>query len=194
MTERSAAPPPWEIESSELLHEYDVYGVRRDRARSPRTGEVHDFHVVAAPDGVVVLALTREEELVLVEQYRHGTREVSLELPAGIVDDDEDPCAAAGRELREETGYVGGEGRRLGTLDLNPSWETTRVHVVVVHDAARVREREQDAGEDIRVRTLPVGAALEEVREGRIRSAVAVAALHLLSRWQENRMGRSPSG
>jgi ADP-ribose pyrophosphatase len=173
----SGSPQPWELQSSEHLQDYDVYRVRRDRVRSPRDGSLHDFHVVDAPDGVTVLALTPEHELVLVEQYRHGIRQLSLETPSGILEEGEDPLDAALRELEEETGFRAEEPRSLGTLDLNPSWETTRVHVVLATGARRAGD--EDPGEDTRVRCVATDEVRERVREGAIRSATVVAALHL---------------
>lgn len=180
--EDEGPPPPWELESSERVAEYDMFRVRRDRARSPRNGTVRSFEVAESPDGVTVLALTPEGELVMVEQFRHGPREVTLETPSGVVDPGESPVEAAERELREETGYAGRGAELLGTLLLNPSWQSTRVHVVRVRDAAPAGSRDQDEGEDIRVRTVPLAEAFVRVRRGEVASAVAVAALALLPR------------
>lgn len=170
---------PWELLSSEEAEEYVMFKVRRDRCRSPRTGEVHEFDVVDGPDGVTVIALTPDGEVVLVEQYRQGVRECSLETPSGIIDEGEAPEAAALRELQEETGYEAEEVRIIGRLNLNPSWETTRVHVAVASGARRTREKDQDAGEDTRVRVVPFRELAELVRGGEIDSATVIAALHL---------------
>jgi ADP-ribose pyrophosphatase len=173
------APPPWPIESSEVDREYSIFTVRRERVRSPRTGELHDFLVVQPSDAVAVVALTPSDELVLVEQYRLGTRENTLELPGGVLHGD-DPLAAARRELREETGYAGAELALLGTVDLNPSWQTTRIHLVLATGAVPAGAREEDAGEDIRVRVVPLARARRMAAEGGIRNAVALAGLQLL--------------
>jgi ADP-ribose pyrophosphatase len=172
------APRPWPIESSDLEHEYTIYEVRRDRVRSPRTGQMHDYHIVHAPDAVVVVALTPRDELVMVEQYRHGIREVTLELPGGILDGDE-PLDAARRELQEETGYGLAHVEQLGTIHQNPSWETTRVHVVLGTRAERAGEKDLDEGEDTRVRLVARDRVPAMVAAGEITSSIALAALHL---------------
>lgn len=158
-----------------------MFTIRRDRVQSPRNGVVQEYEVLEAPDGVTVLALTAAGELVLVEQFRHGIRRNSLELPSGILEDDDgDPVQAGLRELREETGYAADRARHLGTLVLNPAWQTTRVHVVVASGAKADGDRDLDEGEDPRTRLVPLQRARALVREGEIDSSVVVAALGLL--------------
>jgi ADP-ribose pyrophosphatase len=175
----SESPPSWPLESSEKIEEYEMFGVRHDRARNPADGSVHDVHVAESPGGVVVIALTGRGEMVLVEQFRHGIRRLSLEAPAGIVDEGEDPVEAGLRELSEETGFVAERGELLGTLSLNPSWQATRVDVVLARDAEAAASRDLDDGEDTRVRQLPPERVRELVRSGEIDSAVSLAALLL---------------
>lgn len=179
------APAPWELLSSERLADYEMFAVRRDRARSPRNGTEQDFHIAEAPDGVAVVASTAAGELVLVEQFRHPLRRVTLELPSGVVDPGETPVEAGLRELREETGYLAGRAEHVGTLTLNPSWQTTRVHVVVALDARARAEPEPDEAEDLRVRLLPAGEVERRVADGGIDACVAVAALALARRGAE---------
>jgi 8-oxo-dGTP pyrophosphatase MutT (NUDIX family) len=153
--------------------------VREDRSRSPRDGEARTFQVAVSPGGVAVLALTDDGRLVMVEQFRHGTRTLSLELPSGVVDDGEEPEEAARRELREETGYEGGEPRVLGCFEVNPSWQKTAVHAVLVTGARRSAETDEDESEDIRVRLLPVVEVRRRVLAGEIDAAPTLCALAL---------------
>lgn len=175
-----SSPAEWELISSQRLHEYDKLKVRNDEVRSPRTGETLSYQIVEGPDGVTVLAVTPDRELVLVEQYRAAVRRVTLEIPGGLMDDGEEPTATGIRELQEETGFVAGDARLLGTMLLNPSWETSRVHVVLALDARRTASMDLDPGEDVRVRTVPVDEVWDMLRDGRIEAATTVAALSFL--------------
>ena len=136
--------------------------------------------MVESPEGVTVLALTDAERArargAVPPPLPRGHRGDA----AGVVEEGEDPARAALRELKEETGYVAERARILGVLDLNPSWQTTRVHVALVRGARDAGERELDAGEDTRVRAVALERARDWVRSGRLRSATAVAALALL--------------
>lgn len=181
-------PQPWERLSSREVAEYEMFRVREDRSRSPKDGEAKTFHVAVSPGGVAVLAVTDDGRLVMVEQFRHGTRALSLELPSGVVDEGESPEEAARRELREETGYEGGEPRVLGCFELNPSWQKTTVHAVLVRGARRAGEKDEDEGEDIRVRLLPAAEVRRRALAGEIDAGATLCALAL---WEWNSGGLS---
>lgn len=173
-------PPEWELLESEKVAEYTLFGVRRDRVRIPRTGTVREMHVVEGDDGVTVLAFTADDRMLLVEQFRNPDWRLSLETPSGVLGEGEDPLEAGLRELREETGFSTGVARVLGSFRLNPSWQTTRVHVVLAEGCVRDEGKDQDDAEDIRTITCSRGDIAEMVRDGRLDSAVALAALALL--------------
>src|SRR4029453_15109918 len=127
-----ADPPPWELVERELLQDCHVFRVTRSLARSPRTGVGHPFHTLDAGAWVNVVALTPRGELVMVRQWRHGSREVTLEIPGGIVDPGEAPAHAAARELLEETGFGGGAAEPLGSANPNPALFGNRVHTFLI--------------------------------------------------------------
>jgi ADP-ribose pyrophosphatase len=174
-------PRRWPVLDERPEGDFEIFRARSLRVRSPTDGEEHTFHVADAPDGVTVIALTPRGELVMVEQWRHPLQRVTLELPSGIIDPGETPEAAAVRELREETGYAGGEPERIGCLVLNPSWQTTRLYTVVIRDARRQGGKELDDGEDTRVCCIPGEDARRRVLAGEIDAAPMVGALALFS-------------
>src|SRR3989442_5906493 len=112
---------PWPKTGSTPLGDYRVFKLRSDRRRSPRTGEEHDFFVLESANWVNVIALTPERQLVMIEQFRHGSERVELEIPGGLIDPGETPVAAGIRELREATGFEGEKARVLGQISPKPA-------------------------------------------------------------------------
>ena len=171
---------PWPHLRSEQIGDFRVFRLHRHWRRSPRTGREHDFIVLDAVDWVNVIALTPSDEVVLVEQFRHGTASVDLEIPGGVMDPhDASPVETAIRELREETGYVGENARLIGSIAPNPAIQANTCHTVLVENCTPSAHCSLDPGEDIRVCLRPADELNRLVVEGRIRHAlVAVAIFH----------------
>src|SRR5262249_27620544 len=137
--------------------DFRIFTVRSDEKISPRTGLTHDFFVIECVDWVNVLAVTPDDHLVMVEQYRHGTNTVELEIPGGIMEaGDSSPVDTAIRELREETGYAGQNARLLGNVWATPAIMSNTSHFVLIEQCALRHPVELDSGEDILTRLVPV--------------------------------------
>lgn len=170
---------PWPRHSTTPLGDFRVFTLRKDAKQSPRTGKTHEFYVLDSVDWVNVVALTPDRQVVLVEQYRHGSETVELEIPGGIMDvPGESPVAAAVRELREETGYEGENPRVIGTVFANAAIQSNRCHTVLVENCHLKHPTEFDHSEDILTRLMPASALPEMVAAGRIQHAIVVAALY----------------
>ena len=168
---------PWAPDGDPERHDFEVFRVRKYRAKSPRTGALRPFTVIDTGDWVNVVALTADGQIVLVRQFRHGAERITLEVPGGVIDAGEDPAAAAARELLEETGYAGGPPVHLGTVDPNPAIQSNRCHTYRIDGCARVAEPELDPGEDIEVVTMPAEDVDAAVADGRITHSLVVCAL-----------------
>lgn len=172
----------WDELESELVADYDVFRVTRHVARSPRTGEARPFHVLEVPSCVMAIPLTADGRIVLVEQYRQAIRRVSLEFPAGVVEDGEGALDAALRELEEETGFCAGSAALLGTFDPDPAIQSNTVSVVVAEACEPSGRRNQDRGEDVEVRIVEVAEVSGLIEAGEIRSAPSITAWSLFQR------------
>lgn len=170
---------PWEVRESIPLGDFKVFAVRKDVTLSPVTGKAHDFFVLEAPDWVNVVAVTPRDEVVLIRQWRAGTREETLEIPGGGVEPhDADALLSARRELREETGFDAERWTEIGWIHPNPAIQGNRCTTFLAEGAFRAGEPEPDGGEDIRVELRPVAELDELVRSGAVRHGIVVAALH----------------
>jgi 8-oxo-dGTP pyrophosphatase MutT (NUDIX family) len=186
---------PWPLVSSEALGDFRIFQLRRDRRRSPRTGREHDFFIMNSPDWVNVIALTPAGEAILVEQFRHGTCSVDLEVPGGVMDgQDESPVATAVRELREETGYEGEHARILGSVAPNPAILTNTCHTVLIENCVWKGAHTLDPGEDIATRLVAATELPRLVSSGAVRHALVAVAIFHFELWKTTRAGSSVSG
>jgi len=124
-----------------------------------------------------VLALTKNGEVVLVKQYRHGICDVLWEFPGGVVEDGEDPMEGAKRELLEETGYAATTLIPVGRLYPNPALQTNALYCFLALDVEKVGEQNLDAGEDIEVGLLPLDELIEMAKCGDFPNALQSAVL-----------------
>jgi 8-oxo-dGTP pyrophosphatase MutT (NUDIX family) len=168
----------WLVVEVEPPQSFRIFRAQWRHAVSPRTGETHSVIVLTAPDWVNVVALTPDDEVVMVEQYRHGIEEVLLEVPGGMVERGEAPSHGGARELLEETGYAGDAPTTIGAVHPNPAFLSNRCHTVVIRNARLVAEQQLDSGEDIAVHLVPVADIPAMIRDERITHALVIAAFY----------------
>jgi ADP-ribose pyrophosphatase len=159
------------------LEENWLFRLRRERFRSRLSGREHDFYVMHLADAVHAIALTPDDQVVLVRQFRAASAHDSLEPPGGLLEPGEDPRAAGARELLEETGYAGDAAVFLSTLWSNPSIVTSRTTTIVIRNVRRVAEPKLDHNEEVTVELIPASAIPRLIQEGRIDHALCVAGL-----------------
>jgi 8-oxo-dGTP pyrophosphatase MutT (NUDIX family) len=151
--------------------------LRQERFHSRHSGKAHDFFVAYVADGVHTIAVTKDDHIVMVRQFRAGSRRDSLETPGGLLEPGEDPCAAGSRELLEETGYAGEPAEHLLTIWPNPALLTMRISTVVIRGARLVSEPRLDPAEELALELVPAHALHSLIKTGRIDHAVCVAGL-----------------
>jgi 8-oxo-dGTP pyrophosphatase MutT (NUDIX family) len=169
---------PWRVLESRVLLEDRWIRVRADRLMTGAGVEISPWYVMGYPDWAVVVALTADDRLVMVRQWRHAVQDWCLELPGGVVDAaDADPVAGVRRELLEETGHGASEWRYLYAGYPNPAIQTNRLHVVLATGAAPVAPVAHEPGEAIRVECPKVDEVLATLDAGGIGQAMHVGAI-----------------
>ena len=170
---------PWSTKSTQDLANYRILSVRSAIRSNPRTNEDHEFFILDFPDWVNIIAVTPGKELVMVEQYRHGTNTVELEIPGGVMDPEDASAVETGiRELREETGYEGHEARVIGEFAPNPAIQCNICRTVLIENCELKHATEFDSGEDIRTRLVPVTEIDHMVRTGKVKHSLIIAAFY----------------
>lgn len=170
---------PWKKIGSELIGNFRIFTLRSDKRVSPRTNRVHDFFVLESVNWVNVVAVTPDRQLVMIEQFRHGSETVELEVPGGMMDPgDASPIAAGLRELREETGYEGTHARVIGQVFPNPAIMTNTCFTVQVEDCRLTHPLQWDHSEDLVTRLVPIAEVPRLVASGAIRHSLVVVALY----------------
>lgn len=173
-------PRPWKVIKSSRDKSYRVFSLRTDRARSPRTGAEHDFFILESASWVNVIPLTAEGLVVMVRQYRHGIRAVTLEIPGGLVEEGDSPEEAAARELMEETGYSASRMIGLGNVHPNPAIQNNMCYTFLAEGVTPFGAQQQDEREDIEVVLEPLSRIPSLIKEGEISHSLVIAAFYRL--------------
>ena len=176
---------PWPTIGSKPAGDFRIFTIRSDRKLSPRTQKEHEVIIIDSVNWVNVVAVTPENQLVMVEQYRHGSDTIELEIPGGMMDPaDASPEATGARELREETGYEGGTPRLIGTIFPNPAIMSNKCFTVLIENCRCVHPVQFDHGEDLVTRLVPVAEIPDLVFAGKIQHSLVVVGLYYFELWR----------
>jgi 8-oxo-dGTP pyrophosphatase MutT (NUDIX family) len=163
---------PWKILQSNYLRPR----YRFDQCELPN-GKVFEATALEFRSWAAVLALTKDQEVVLIRQYRHGAQGVFWELPGGVVDDGENPLEGARRELSEETGYTTSSLIEVGKFYPNPALQTNLMYGYLAYDAQKTDVQKLDDAEDIEVYLVPFDELIAMTKRGEFLNGLQVAVL-----------------
>lgn len=141
----------WKVLFSEYLIKRPWLTVRRDKLQLSTGKIIPEYYVLEYPDWVNVTAITKEGQIVMERQYRHGAGSTNYEIPSGVMEKGETPLEAAQRELMEETGYGGGEWQKIMTISANPTMMTNMNHCFLATGVEKVSDQHLDETEVLEV-------------------------------------------
>ena len=176
----------WRESAARALADYRIFNVSSSD-RESEDGRRGTFYLINSLDwaGVIpVVDTPLGRMIVMIRQYRHGTRRLCLEFPGGAIEEGEDPAIAVGRELTEETGYKAGLILPLGLLSPNPAFMTNAFHAFVAEGCGLVREQSLDENEEIEVSLVPERDAIDLVGAEDYGHALMTATLFLYMRYR----------
>ncbi len=167
----------YKILSSEYLIRRPWLTARRDKVQLPDGRINPEYYVLEYPTWINVTAVTKDGQMVLVRQYRHGLGRTNFEIVAGCMEENEQPIDAAKRELMEETGFGGGEWQEIMVISQNPSTSTNLTHCFLATGVERLGTQHLDATEDIEVYLFSQDEVRQMLERGDFVQALMVAPL-----------------
>jgi len=168
----------WKVLDSEYLFKENWFTVRKDRCEKSDGKIVDPYYVFEFPEWVTALAVTAENKVIMVRQYRHALGEVDIELPGGCVDkEDENFEDAIRRELLEETGYAFESAHYLGKISANPSTNSNLMHMFVATGGQKIKEQQLDENEEIDVLEISFEELMTLIEEKRITQAMHISTI-----------------
>ncbi len=175
--------PSWKTTTKKTVAENPFLKLEEHRREEEGTGRHGYFFIVHAPDWVNIVAITDDQEIVLIEQFRHGSERVELEIPSGIIDESETPAEAALRELVEETGYERSdrsEFKKIGEVIPNPAFIHNKCYTYLLTHVKPTGLTNFDENENIRVRLIPRSEIERLITSGEIQHSLIITALYWL--------------
>lgn len=178
----STPPSKWKLTEETLLNDCKVYQVFKQHFCHPSDKREGDFYVNKSNHWAQAIALTENNEVLLVNQFRFGSQELSWEVPGGVIDDkDSTPTIAAERELLEETGYQGDPGIELSWCYPNPAILNNKTYFILFKNCKKIADPALDANEEIQLKTVTVDEAMRMVMEQEITHSLAMNSILLLN-------------
>lgn len=167
----------WKILSSKYIYKAPWATLRVDKCELPDGRISPEYYVLEYPNWVNAVAITEENKVLMVRQYRHGAQIISLEIPGGVIEAGEAPERAMLRELLEETGYLFTDIELIATVYPNPASSTNHTYCYLTTGGKKVQDQQLDATEDIIVEEYTIEEVKQLLAENKIPQALHCTCL-----------------
>lgn len=169
----------WVINKEDTEYKVRIFEILKRNITMPDKKKSGDFYIIDAPTWINVIPVTKKGTIILVEQYRHGIHEVTLEIPGGVVDPGETPLDTAKRELLEETGFSSAKWKKIGRVSTNPAIMTNYCETWLAEDCEFTSHLNPDEFEELNVIEMSIDTLLNLINGGEVNHALIVAAIGL---------------
>lgn len=171
----------WETIEDKFISDYKIFKVRIKSRQHPQNGMISDFVTLDSPDWVNIIPVTPENKIVMIEQYRHGTNQITLEIPGGMIESGEEPKIAAMRECREETGYFSNsKPEEIGMVYPNPAFLNNKCTTFIWKNCTKTTLQNLDLNEIINIKEFSLQEVKSMILNGTINHAVILNAFFFL--------------
>ena len=167
---------PYELIEKQVVYDGKKVRLELRHFRDVESGKRHVREIVVHAGAVVVIGLIDAQRLLLIRNKREAVGQILVELPAGTLERNENPMNAAGRELLEETGYIAGRMKLLGTFFTSPGILSEKMYAFVAYDLKKSHSALEE-GEEIELLDASLDESIEMIRDGRIIDGKTIAAL-----------------
>lgn len=173
----------WKTLKSEYLHKSSFGNIRKDKCKLPNGMVVDDYYVNEYSDWVNAVVITKEKQIVLIEQYRYAGKNFFLEVPAGKSEGNETPEEGLIREVKEETGFVSlRKPILLGEFMVNPATQNNKVITYLMLDAYKEFEQDLDDTEEINVKLVDFEKMGNLIRSNQINTQLFTANAYFMAK------------
>lgn len=167
----------WKVKYTERVLDSEYVKVDKDDVTLPQGREIEDFYKVTIKDCAAIVAITPDNQIILKKEYRHCYGDELIEIPAGVLEENEEPIKAAKRELEEETGYRSEKWTYLGKTVESSAKLTNYMYIYLAEDCEKVSNQKLDYGEDIEVIKVEFDKAVEMIMNNEIICNSSIGAI-----------------
>lgn len=168
----------WKTLESQQIFKSGLVSIDKEKCEMPDGRIMPGYYTLHFPDWVNVVPVTKDQQIILIRQYRHATRDVHWEVPGGAAHPKEDPSHAALRELEEETGYSSTQIIKVAENYPNPALQDNKIHTYLARDCVKVGPQKLDPYEEIEVVLISLDDLKKKLTEGFFNHNIIVASLY----------------